>query len=162
MVIGLSVVSTGCGEGNSSLSDIWGSQETVVVRSEPVEEVEKQDSQYASEGVQSVDLKTLAKLYAEENRNKDARDTLEICYLLEQSEEAYASLQELTVNAQEEAEVAEQLDLLIQNLGIPEYANESISMLFAEEWFDVMGPKLPQGKRSYYRENGDTILYLEV
>ena len=165
LILGLSIISTGCGD--TSLSELWGSEETVVVRSEPLEdmeteEVEKQNEQYASEGVQTVDLKTLAKLYVEENRNKDARDTLEICYRLEQDEEAYAALQNLTVNAQEEEAMAEQLDLLIQNLDIPEYANESISMLFAEEWFEAMGPKLSQGKRSYYRENGNTTLYLEV
>ena len=175
MIMALATTITGCGDGDIPLSGLWESQEKeeiFVVEAEPVEtiagdsvtsqEVQKEDPQYMAGESQTVTLKTLAKRYAQEKQNKAARDILEACVLLEQDAEAYATLQELTVNAAEEAAVAEQLDLLILNLETPEYANESISMLFSDEWFAAMAPSFAQGKRSYYREQEDTTLYLEV
>ena len=94
--------------------------------------------------------KVLAKYYMGNQQRVQARELLEAGYQLEQDEEVYQMLQALTVNAAEEQDIAEQLDLLLQNLDIPEYANESISMLFSDEWFQAMKPATNRGKRSYY------------
>ena len=120
------------------------------------------EKRYAAGEFDPADYQTLARLYKEDFRNKDARDLLEECYRLNKDAASFDSLQEITVNTAEEAAMAQQLELLIQNLDIPEYANESISMLFTEEWFDAMMPRLSKGKRKYYREINDTLLYLEV
>ncbi len=127
-----------------------------------VTEIQALEQKYAAGNFGPEDYKILAKYYQEENQYKDARDAFEICYQMSEDAEVYEALQGLTVNAAEEEAMAQQLDLLITNLNTPEYANESISMLFTEEWFDAMMPQLGVGKRSYYREVNDTILYLEV
>ncbi len=170
MIMTLAMSLMGCGDGDIPLTNLFEGQEEediFVVEAENVEavesqEVQKEDPQYAAGEGQTLSLKTLAKRYVEENQNRAARDVLEACYHLEQDTEVYEALQGLTVNAAEEDAVAEQLDLLILNLETPEYTNESISMLFTEEWFEAMAPAFAQGKRSYYRETDDTTLYLEV
>ena len=174
MVLSL-VTMPACGDGDIpllGLSQTESVESPVEVIVEPlgtaapeVEEVttmQELEERFAAGIFTAADYKVLAKYYTEENRNKEARDALELSYQMEQNEEVYASLQGLTVNAAEEEAMAQQLDLLIMNLNTPEYANESISMLFTDEWFQAMMPQLQTGKRSYYREKGDTILYLEV
>ncbi len=162
----LAMTITGCD--NQVANNMFGSSEMepVVVVPEKIEgiegdKVEVTDDQYASGSIQKVDMQTLAKLYVGGN-NKDARDILEAAYHIEQDVQVYEALQGLTVNAAEEEAIAEQLDLLIQNLETPEYANESISMLFSDEWFQAMKPQTNVGKRKFYREKGDTTLYVEV
>ncbi len=168
-MITITCMITGCG-GNKFVSDVFtnkGESQPIIVQQDTVE-VTKEDSvqqpntEYGAEVQTEVDFKTIAKLYVQNGQKKEARNLLEAGYYLEQDEEVYELLQELTVNAAEEEEIAAQLDLLIQNLDIPEYANESISMLFSEEWFQAMKPTTNVGKRSYYREKEDATLYVEV
>ena len=176
-VCAVTVAVTGCGVENTPLSEIVQQQELQqpvqvvpepiatpegAVLADPEQEGTSTGTDYVPGEVVETDYKVLAKQYLAQNRNMAARDALEVCYRLEQDAEALETLQGITVNAAEEAAMAEQLDLLIKNLSTPEYANESISMLYTEEWFRAMMPKLSVGKRSYYREVGDTILYLEV
>ena len=161
-----------CGDGSDNTykpihvvgEPIEPTEESSAEQEQVVEETTVQvlEEKYAAGNFEEADYKTLARLYVEENRLLEARDTLEVCYSLNKDAESYAMLQELTVNAAEEEAMAQQLDLLIQNLNTPEYANESLSMLFSDEWFYAMMPRLSEGKRSYYRELNDTTLYVEV
>lgn len=168
-VLALSLGMTGCG-GKKFLNDLFtnkGGPQPIIVRQENVEEeteelVEQPNSGYSTETEQRLDFKIIAKQYVQNQQIKEARDILEAGYQLEQDAEVYQMLQGLAVNVAEEEEMAAQLDLLFQNLEIPEYANESISMLFSEEWFQAMKPSNNRGKRCYYREKGETTLYLEV
>jgi len=164
-IMSMAMTMSGCGVKN--LMNSREEAQPIIVEQEKVEVQEEEpvqipDTQYNAETEQNVDFKTIARLYVQNQQKKEARDILEAGYQLEQDAEVYQMLQELTVNAAEEEEMAAQLDLLIQNLDIPEYSNESISMLFSDEWFQAMKPGTNKGIRSYYREKGDTTLYLEV
>ena len=162
----LSVSMTGCGVIDDLFSTGGGAQPIIVqqerVDESDMEKVQVDNEDYGAESTQKVDLKTIAKYYLDHQQKKQAREILEAGYQLEQDAEVYEMLQDLTVNAEEEQEIAAQLDLLIQNLDIPEYANESISMLFTDEWFQAMKPAANRGKRSYYRENGENLLTVQV
>ncbi len=174
-IVGMSLVA--CGDGSGFLwNDADEAYRPIHVVGEPIEppatppttqvvektEVQVLEEKYATGNFEVADYKALARLYVEENRLLEARDTLEVCYGLNGDAESYAMLQEITVNAAEQEAMAQQLDLLIQNLSTPEYANESLSMLYSDEWFYSMMPRLSEGKRSYYREVNDTTLYVEV
>ena len=172
----VAMATAGCGKTTISLSEIFAPKETegpVEIQGEPLMPSDKEEAvvssavqaleqKYASGNFETADYKILATLYTEGNRHMAARDILELCWQTKQDQEAYELLQTITVNAAEEEETAKQLDLLIRNLDTPEYADESISMLFSQEWFETMGPKTAGGKRSYYREADGTILYLEA
>ncbi len=170
VTMGVVVVSTACGTDDTpGLENVYREElqqgESDAVQPQQTAPVDTQETPQPTDfwqEPQENDYITMAEEYVAQNRNLAARDALETMYRLEKSEEALAALQEITVNAAEEEAMAQQLDLLIQNLSAPEYANESISMLFTEEWFQAMMPKLSVGKRSYYREQEDTTLYVEV
>lgn len=106
---------------------------------------------------------TLAKLYSQNGQVRKQRDTLEICYALYRDSSAGEQLQQLTVNVSEEdAGVQEQMNLLGQNISTQGYVNEAVSMLHGEEWKNTMMPRLTQGSRSYYQEQGGNSLYVRT
>lgn len=106
---------------------------------------------------------TLAELYKENNQIKKQRDTLEICVALYQDSAAVEQLQQLAVNvSEEEPAVQEQVTLLAQNLSTQGYVDEAVSMLHGEEWMNTMMPRLTQGTRGYYQEQGDNSLYVII
>ena len=122
----LAMSMTGCGVMDDLFSAGGGAQ-PIIVQQERVDEPDMENVQvdnedYGAESTQKVDLKTIAKYYLDHQQKKQAREILEAGYQLEQDAEVYEMLQDLTVNAEEEQEIAAQLDLLIQNLDIPEYA----------------------------------------
>lgn len=104
---------------------------------------------------------TLAELYNQNNQIKKQRDTLEICVALYQDSAAMEQLRQLAVNvSEEEPAVQEQVTLLEQNLSTRGYIDEAVSMLHGEEWMNTMMPRLNQGTRGYYLEQGDNSLYV--
>lgn len=107
----------------------------------------------------------LAELYRQAGQIKQQRDTLERCYRLFADEQSFALLQDITVNAAEEADtVQEPLRQLVQNITTQEYNNEAIAMLMSPDWVSVMMPKLREGHRRYYLEDASagTMLVAEV
>ena len=122
-VIILSLGMTGC-SGKNVLDELFsnnGDSQPIIVQQEKLEDeqadlIQKPNPEYNAEAELKVDFKTIAKLYVQNQQKKEARDILEAGYQLEQDVEVYQMLQELTVNAAEEEEMAAQLDLLIQNL----------------------------------------------
>lgn len=106
---------------------------------------------------------TLAKLYSQNGQVRKQRDTLEICYALYRDSSIEEELQQVTVNvSEEEAGVQEQMNLLGQNISTQGYVNEAVSMLHGEEWKNTMMPRLTQGSRSYYKEQGENSLYVRT
>lgn len=106
---------------------------------------------------------TLAKLYSQNGQVRKQRDTLEICYALYRDSSIEEELQQVTVNvSEEEAGVQEQMNLLGQNISTQGYVNEAVSMLHGEEWKNTMMPRLTQGSRSYYQEQGENSLYVRT
>lgn len=114
-------------------------------------------------GFSQVEYLTLAELYKENNQIKKQRDTLEICVALYQDSAAAEQLRQLAVNvSEEEPAVQEQVTLLTQNLSTQGYVDEAVSMLHGEEWMNTMMPRLTQGTRGYYQEQGDNSLYVII
>ena len=124
----IAVAMTACGDGNIPLWNNTAGTETY--RPAPVvpedidapdtqlvekTEIQKLEEKYAAGNFEITDYKLLARLYEEDNRKMEARDTLELCYRLNEDAESYELLQDITVNAAEEEAMAQEVDLLIQN-----------------------------------------------
>ncbi len=111
------------------------------------------ENKYSTEGLSAEEYRELAQLYAQEGRFKKQRDMLEQCWRLYGDSEAFLTLQDITVNVQEESDALQaQAQLLLQNLDIPEYRNEAASVIYSHDWFRIMMPKLKEGRRNYYYE----------
>lgn len=127
------------------------------------QQIRELERRYGTPDFSQVEYLTLAELYNENNQVKKQRDTLEICFALYQDSAAEEQLQQLTVNvSEEETGVQGQMTLLEQNLSTQGYINEAVSMLHGEEWRDTMMPRLNQGTRGYYQEQGDNSLYVRT
>lgn len=106
---------------------------------------------------------SLAELYGENSQVRKQRDTLEICVALLGDGDAREQLEQLAVNiSEEEPGVQGQMTLLEQNLSTQGYIDEAVSMLCGEEWRETMMPRLTQGTRGYYQEQGDNSLYVRT
>lgn len=139
---------TGKGE-----SDAQGKGEDSATLSPEVATMLELENKYSTDGLNAEEYKELAQLYAGEGRFKKQRDMLEQCWRLYGDNEAYLTLQDITVNAGEESDVLQaQAKLLLQNLDIPEYRNEAASVIYSQDWFRIMMPKLKEGRRNYYYE----------
>ncbi len=127
------------------------------------QQIRELERRYGTPDFSQVEYLTLAELYNENNQVKKQRDTLEICFALYQDSAAEEQLQQLTVNvSEEEPGVQGQMTLLEQNLSTQGYIDEAVSMLHGEEWRDTMMPRLNQGTRGYYQEQGDNSLYVRT
>ncbi len=97
-----------------------------------------------------------AENYRKEGRYQEQRDYLEERWMLYGDAEAYALLQDITVNALEENDsLIAQAELLLQNLDIPEYRNEAVAVIYSPDWYRIMMPTLKEGCRNYYYECRD-------
>lgn len=110
------------------------------------------------------DYRALADLYREQGLIRRQRDMLEQSYRLFDDQQAFETLQTISVNLEEEDEdITEQAKLMLQNLELEEYLNESIQLISTEEWFRAMMPKLYEGSRAYFlQREGETVLFLQV
>lgn len=59
---------------------------------------------------------------------------------------------------EEEAVILDNMMTMAQNLELPEYIGEGISMISSPEWFESMAVRLYEGVRSYVLQQGDEIL----
>lgn len=117
-------------------------------------EIADYEEKYSTNGLNAEDYKELAQLYMQNGQIKKQRDMLEQCWRIYGDQEAFTLLQDITVNAQEESTaLQQQAELLMQNLDILEYRNEAASVIYSQDWFQMMMPKLKEGRRNYYYES---------
>ena len=158
----------GCGDG-SGTDGKSVSSEVGVVTAEPVlSDAERAlydyEQKYASGEFTAEDFQALAGLYAEKGLIRKQRDMLEQSYRLHQDPQAFEALQTIAVNlAEEDAGIAAEAELLLQNLELPEYFAEAIHQLENKSWMDIMMPKLSEGKRNYFLgRDGQAVLSIQV
>uniref|UniRef100_UPI004056E886 hypothetical protein n=1 Tax=Acetatifactor sp. TaxID=1872090 RepID=UPI004056E886 len=110
------------------------------------------------------DYHALAELYQKQGLIRKQRDLLEESYRLYDDSQAFEMLQNISVNLEEESEeIQSQAQLMLQNLELEEYLNESVNLIITEEWFQTMMPKLYEGHRTYFlQRNGETVLLIDV
>ena len=158
-----------CACGDDSEIGLGLSQEAVAIHSEPLlSETERAicdyETKYQTGTFTMQDYQALADLYCEVGQIRKQRDMLEQSYRLYQDEEAFAALQNITVNLAEEAStVVREAQTMLHNLELPEYLDESVNLISASGWINTMMPKLFEGRRSYFlQEDGQTILTIQV
>ena len=107
---------------------------------------------------------SLADAYHRAGYIRKQRDILEQDYRLYADEEAFAALQELSVNLEEETEdIRERAQEMQHDLELPEYLDESVNLIDSEDWFLTMMPKLKEGQRNYYLErDSQPLLYVQT
>lgn len=71
---------------------------------------------------------------------------------------------DILVNLAEADEaMREQASLMLQNLELKEYLDESINLINTEEWFQTMMPNLQEGYRNYFlQKDGQPVLYIQA
>lgn len=167
----LAVLLTGCGDGSEAQGGAsqTGDGGIAVVSGEPVlakEELDRlnYETKYSKGEFSEEDYQALARIYAEAGLIRKQRDMLEQSYRLFAGEEAFAQLQELAVNLEEEdAEIAEAVQTMLQNLELSEYLGEAIHMIGSREWLETMMPRLSKGQRNYFlAENGAVTLSVQA
>lgn len=156
---------TACGDG----SDENGKDAVAPVEAQPMlSELELEilnlETKYNKGEFTREDYLALADAYHRAGYIRKQRDMLEQDYRLYTDEEAFASLQELSVNLEEETEDIRSRAQEMQNdLELTEYLNESVNLIDSEDWFTTMMPKLKEGQRNYYLEsNSRPLLYVQV
>lgn len=163
----ISIPLSACGDGSAIGLEL--SQEAVTIHSEPLlSETERAicdyETKYQTGTFTMQDYQALADLYCEVGQIRKQRDMLEQSYRLYQDEEAFAALQDITVNlAEEESLVVREAQTMLHNLELPEYLDESVNLISTSSWIHTMMPKLFEGRRSYFlQEDGQTILTIQV
>lgn len=106
----------------------------------------------------------LAESCQEKGLIRKQRDTLEMSYRMFGDAAALEKLQTISVNLEEEdAAVAELANVMLQNLELEEYLDESINLITTAEWMETMMPKLYEGRRNYFlQKDGKTVLYIQA
>lgn len=151
-------------EGDDSLSPLDAEPEATV---EPViSELDKKIMEYeqlVSDGSGTAEnYLALADLYKEAGRIKDRRNMLERCYRLFNDETAFETLQGIVVNAKEDSKsIYDEAVSLQNNMSVETYNKEAVAVL-GGEWFNIMMPKLGEGRRNYYLEEEQYTFYCEV
>ena len=163
----ISIPLSACGDGSAIGLEL--SQEAVTIHSEPLlSETERAicdyETKYQTGTFTMQDYQALADLYCEVGQIRKQRDMLEQSYRLYQDEEAFAALQDITVNlAEEESLVVREAQTMLHNLELPEYLDESVNLISTSSWIHTMMPKLFEGRRSYFlQEDGQTVLTIQV
>ena len=124
-----------CACGDGSAIGLGLSQEAVTIHSEPLlSETERAicdyETKYQTGTFTMQDYQALADLYCEVGQIRKQRDMLEQSYRLYQDEEAFAALQDITVNlAEETSAVVREAQTMLHNLELPEYLDESVNMI---------------------------------
>lgn len=158
----------GCGDGSEAGGKAMSAEAGVVTAQPVLSDAERAlydyEQKYASGEFTAEDYQALAGIYAENGLIRKQRDMLEQSYRLYQDAQAFEALQTIAVNlSEEDAGAAEEAELLLQNLELPEYFGEAIHMLESKSWMDAMMPKLYEGKRSYFLgRDGQAVLSIQV
>ncbi|MCR5754648.1 MAG: hypothetical protein K6G30_07550, partial [Acetatifactor sp.] len=177
--LGISAVSmaaglllSGCGDGTTGTNVTENEtveSTSVEIVAEPLlsateSAIREYELKYCKGEMTQEDYHALADLYGKNGQVKLQRDMLEESYRLFDDQEALEKLQGIAVNlAEEEDEIAREGSLMLQNLELDEYLDESINLITAPEWIQTMMPKLFEGKRTYFITKDDrVILTIEV
>lgn len=161
----LAATLTACGDGSGAdTGDVIVPVEAEPILSDLELEILNLETKYNKGEFTQADYLALADAYSRAGYIRRQRDMLEQDYRLYQDTDAFAALQELVVNLEEETENIKSRAQEMQNdLELPEYLDESVNLIDSEDWFLTMMPKLKEGKRGYYLEQeGQPLLYIEV
>jgi hypothetical protein len=123
------------------------------------------EAKWADQTETEADYLALAALYQQNGLIRKERDLLEQCYRLYGNADAFQTLQNITVNLEEESqELRDRVNILVQDLITSEFQTEAAADLIDTTWMPHMMPKLMQGRRIYYQnfDEGVTKLVLEV
>ena len=161
-----SIALTGCGddvEGTDITSPIM-EVTAVPIRSETDQAIADYEEKYSSGEFTQEDYKALADLYFQKGLIRKQRDMLELGYRLYGDMDLLAAANAITVNVEEESsQIRDNAERLYQALSIEEYQNEAVAALYADDWMQIMMPRLQTGSRSYYmvKEGSNEILYIQ-
>lgn len=156
---------TACGDGSDeNAKDAVTPVEAQPMLSELELEILNLETKYNKGEFTQEDYLTLADAYNRAGYIRKQRDMLEQDYRLYADEEAFAALQEISVNLEEETEGIRSRAQEMQNdLELTEYLSESVNLIDSEDWFTTMMPKLKEGQRNYYLErDSQPLLYVET
>lgn len=165
MGIVLAASLTACGDG----SDETIQEAVTPVEAEPIlSELELEllnlETKYNKGEFTQEDYLALADAYNRAGYIRKQRDMLEQDYRLYEDEEAFATLQELSVNLEEETgDIRSRAQEMQNDLELTEYLSESVNLIDSEDWFTTMMPKLKEGQRNYYLErDSQPLLYVQT
>ena len=156
---------TACGDGSDeNAKDAVTPVEAQPMLSELELEILNLETKYNKGEFTQEDYLSLADAYNRAGYIRKQRDMLEQDYRLYADEEAFAALQELSVNLEEETEGIRSRAQEMQNdLELTEYLSESVNLIDSEDWFITMMPKLKEGQRNYYLErDSQPLLYVQT
>lgn len=156
---------TACGDGSDeNAKDAVTPVEAQPMLSELELEILNLETKYNKGEFTQEDYLSLADAYNRAGYIRKQRDMLEQDYRLYADEEAFAALQELSVNLEEETEGIRSRAQEMQNdLELTEYLGESVNLIDSEDWFITMMPKLKEGQRNYYLErDSQPLLYVQT
>lgn len=156
---------TACGDGSDTTeNEVLTPVEAEPMLSELELEILNLETRYNKGEFTQEDYLALADAYSRAGSVRRQRDMLEQDYRLYEDAEAFATLQELSVNLEEETgEIRNLAQEMQNNLELTEYLDESVNLIDSENWFSTMMPKLKEGQRSYYLEQeGQPLLYVQV
>ena len=154
-----------CGDGSTeTTNDAVSPVEAEPMLSDLELEILNLETKYNKGEFTQADYLALADAYSRAGYIRKQRDILEQDYRLYEDGEAFATLQEISVNLEEETEgIRSRAQEMQNNLELTEYLDESINLIDSEDWFATMMPKLKEGQRNYYLEqNGEPLLYTQV
>lgn len=156
---------TACGDGSDeNAKDAVTPVEAQPMLSELELEILNLETKYNKGEFTQEDYLSLADAYNRAGYIRKQRDMLEQDYRLYADEEAFAALQEISVNLEEETEGIRSRAQEMQNdLELTEYLSESVNLIDSEDWFTTMMPKLKEGQRNYYLErDSQPLLYVQA
>jgi len=156
---------TACGDGSDeNAKDAVTPVEAQPMLSELELEILNLETKYNKGEFTQEDYLSLADAYNRAGYIRKQRDMLEQDYRLYADEEAFAALQEISVNLEEETEGIRSRAQEMQNdLELTEYLGESVNLIDSEDWFTTMMPKLKEGQRNYYLErDSQPLLYVQT
>ena len=154
-----------CGDGSDSTADAaLAPVEAEPILSELELEILNLETKYNKGEFEQTDYRMLADAYSRAGYLRRQRNMLEQVYRLYDDAEAFASLQGLSVNLEEENDsIRARAQEMQHDLELPEYLDESVNLIDSEDWFLTMMPKLKEGQRNYYLEqNSEPLLYVQV
>lgn len=154
-----------CGDGSDeNVKDAVTPVEAQPMLSELELEILNLETKYNKGEFTQADYLALADAYSRAGYIRRQRDMLEQDYRLYEDAEAFASLQELSVNLEEETQdIRSHAEEMQNNLELSEYLNESVNLIDSADWFETMMPKLKEGQRNYYLEqDSQPLFYVQV
>lgn len=165
----LAVTMTACGDGSSEVGSEIQIESMTTMEGEPTlseteSAIKDYELRYSNGEFSQEDYHALADLYKEQGLIRKQRDMLEQSYRLFDDGEAFEQLQNISVNlAEEDKLIQSEAALMMQDLQLEDYRDESVNLIIGDGWFRTMMPKLYEGKRTYFlQQNGVTVLTVEV